>query len=168
MKTKYDFIAELRKAVKAYKGGKDVPLEKGGFGWDKDGSPMTVAKFVQGLEGAYKHSSGLGRERSMFTETPGHGWNIILVEQAKNDKQSVEDFCKHTNFIAGYNHPDKKKVLTVSKTRCSLRQCLKGPGVVSQGAFLVSLKAIGVVTWVDVIGNAFSFVLKCASSPLQT
>jgi len=77
----------------------------------RDGSRMTIPKFVQGLEEAYKYSSGLGREWTLFGETPGDGWNIIPVEPAENEKVSVEDFCKHTNFVAAFNHPDKKKVL---------------------------------------------------------
>jgi len=112
-KAKLAFVKSLREAVGAYARDRTVssPEAEDGFGEDRDGSRMTIPKFVQGLEEAYKYSSGLGKDWSLFTETPGHGWNIIPVEPAENEKVSVEDFCKHTNFVAGFNHPDKKKVL---------------------------------------------------------
>jgi len=112
-KAKLAFVKSLREAVGAYARDRTVssPEAEDGFGEDRDGSRMTIPKFVQGLEEAYKYSSGLGKDWSLFTETPGHGWNIVPVEPAENEKVSVEDFCKHTNFVAGFNHPDKKKVL---------------------------------------------------------
>ncbi len=112
-KAKYDFITELRKAVKAYKEGEDVPLEKGDFGCDEDGSPMTVAKFVQAFEAKVqsKYSGGQGREWELFCETPGVGWNIVPVTRADDDAISPEDFCKHTNFFPAPNHPERKRTL---------------------------------------------------------
>jgi len=112
-KAKLAFVKSLREAVGAYARDRTVssPEAEDGFGEDRDGSRMTIPKFVQGLEEAYKYSSGLGREWTLFGETPGDGWNIIPVEPAENEKVSVEDFCKHTNFVAAFNHPDKKKVL---------------------------------------------------------
>jgi len=112
-KAKLAFVKNLRQAIAAYARDRTVssPEAEDGFGEDVDGSRMTIPKFVQGLEEAYKYSSGLGREWTLFGETPGDGWNIIPVEPAENEKVSVEDFCKHTNFVAAFNHPDKKKVL---------------------------------------------------------
>jgi len=112
-KAKLAFVKSLREAVGAYARDRTVssPEAEDGFGEDRDGSRMTIPKFVQAMEDDHKRSDGLGKDWSLFTETPGHGWNIVPVEPAENEKVSVEDFCKHTNFVAGFNHPDKKKVL---------------------------------------------------------
>ncbi len=114
-KAKLAFVKNLRQAIAAYARDRTVssPEAEDGFGEDLDGSRMTIPKFVQGLEEAYKYSSGLGREWTLFGETPGDGWNIIPIKRADDDKVSVEDFCKHSNFVAGFNHPDKKNVLIV-------------------------------------------------------
>ena len=110
---KFEFVQRLREAIKLSVEDRTVstPEAEEGFGEDKGGLPMTIPKFVQGLEEDHKNSDGLGKDWSLFNETPGHGWNIIPLKQAVDDTQLVEDFCKYTNFVAGFNHPDKKKVL---------------------------------------------------------
>lgn len=110
---KFEFVKRLREAIKLYVADRTLsfPEAEEGFGFDKDGSPMTIPKFVQALEDDHKNADGLGKDWSLFNETPGQGWNMVPLTQAIDDRQSVEDFCKHTNFTAGFNHPDRKKVL---------------------------------------------------------
>ena len=110
---KFHFISRLREAIKLYVADRttSTPEAEEGFGEDADGLPMTIPKFVQGLEEHHKNSDGLGKDWSLFNETPGQGWNIVPLIQAVDDQQSIEDFCRHTNFVAGFNHLDKKKVL---------------------------------------------------------
>ncbi len=110
-KAKFAFVKRLREAVAAYARDRTVasPEAEEGFGFDKDGSPMTIPKFVQGLERGFNDYNG--RTWDLFNEVPGHGWNIIPMTRPDHEKQSVEDFCLHDNFTAGYNHPDKKKTL---------------------------------------------------------
>ena len=110
---KFRFAKRLREAIRLYVADRTAssPEAEEGFGKDEVGLPMTIPKFVQALEQEHENSDGLGKDWSLFNETPGHGWNIVPLTQAIDDTQSVEDFCRHTNFVAGYNHSDKKKVL---------------------------------------------------------
>ena len=109
-KAKYAFVAKLRKAVQAYKRGETVLLTED-FGEDGDGLLMTVPCFVQAMEERHRESDGVGRDWGLFGDTPSVGWNIVPVKRADDVEISLQDFCKHTNFMAAPNHQDKKRVL---------------------------------------------------------